>query len=137
MAGAAANLPNVDHRTDSSPLKVVINGAGIGGLTAAIALRRQGHEVHVSRERIVVSSLVEILIRNQIYEQSRFKTELGAAIGIAPNANGVLKSLGIDAEGFGANECEQVSVIHVCSQYQLNDFWRSPNLRQMESRYEK
>lgn len=30
------------------PLKIVIVGAGIGGLAAAIALRRNGHEVHVS-----------------------------------------------------------------------------------------
>lgn len=29
------------------PLKVAIVGAGIGGLTAAVALRRNGHEVHV------------------------------------------------------------------------------------------
>ena len=28
-------------------LKVLIAGAGIGGLTAAIALRRQGHDVEV------------------------------------------------------------------------------------------
>lgn len=29
------------------PLHVVITGAGIGGLTAAIALRKQGHDVLV------------------------------------------------------------------------------------------
>lgn len=52
-----------------------------------------------------------ILTNSQIYEQSRFSTELGAAIHLAPNANGVLKRLGIDAESFGANECEQVHLI--------------------------
>ena len=31
-----------------SNLKIVIIGAGIGGLTAAIGLRRNGHEIHVS-----------------------------------------------------------------------------------------
>lgn len=29
------------------PLKIAIVGAGIGGLSAAIALRRQGHQVDV------------------------------------------------------------------------------------------
>ena len=29
------------------PLKISIIGAGIGGLTASIALRRQGHDVQV------------------------------------------------------------------------------------------
>lgn len=34
-----------DHPT---PLKIIIVGAGIGGLSAALSLRRNGHRVHVS-----------------------------------------------------------------------------------------
>ena len=71
------------------PLKILIVGAGIGGLTAAIALRNHGHDV-------------------QIFEQSRLATETGAAIHLAPNANGLLRRLGIFAEQFGAIPMERV-----------------------------
>ena len=39
----------------------------------------------------------------QLLEQSRFAQELGAAVHLAPNANGILRRLGIKAEDFGAN----------------------------------
>ncbi|KAI1525011.1 FAD binding domain containing protein [Pyrenophora tritici-repentis] len=68
----------------NTALKVLVVGAGIGGLTAAIALRKEGHDV-------------------QILEQSAFAREAGAAIHLTPNANGVLRRLGIFAESFGAN----------------------------------
>ncbi len=48
------------------PLQCAIIGAGLGGLCAAIALRRQGHNV-------------------MIYEQSDFAGEIGAGIGIVSN----------------------------------------------------
>ncbi|QKX64611.1 uncharacterized protein TRUGW13939_11786 [Talaromyces rugulosus] len=69
---------------DKRPLKIIIVGGGIGGLTAAIGLRKQGHDVHV-------------------FEQSRLATEMGAAMHLAPNANGILRRLGLFAENFGAN----------------------------------
>jgi len=68
-------------------LRILIVGAGIGGLTAAIALRRQGHEI-------------------LIFEQSQLASELGAAIHLQPNSNGILRRLGIYAEKFGANPME-------------------------------
>ncbi|KAI7789009.1 fad binding domain protein [Diaporthe eres] len=69
-----------DHPT---PLKVIIIGAGIGGLSAAVGLRKNGHQV-------------------DLYEQSRFANETGAAVHLAPNANGLLRKWGIFAEDFGA-----------------------------------
>ena len=61
----------------SIQLKVVIVGGGIGGLTAALALRRQGHALTV-------------------FESSSWLQETGAAVGIPPNAARVLIELGID-----------------------------------------
>jgi salicylate hydroxylase len=61
------------------PLKVAVIGGGIGGLTAAVALRQAGFVVDV-------------------YEQARELTEVGGGINLAPNATRLLRRLGL-AEG--------------------------------------
>lgn len=87
----AANGTNGIHAADAPrPLKVVIIGGGIGGLTAAIALRQAGH-------RVVV------------LEQWDGANETGAAIHLAPNANGILRRLGLYAETFGANAMNRLT----------------------------
>ena len=76
-----------NNRTSSGqPLTVLIVGAGIGGLTAAIELRRQGH-------------------KTVLFEQSRLANEIGAAINVAPNCNGILRRLGLYLEKHGGVEC--------------------------------
>ncbi|KAF8176565.1 FAD/NAD(P)-binding domain-containing protein [Mycena galopus ATCC 62051] len=65
--------------TDLSILRVSIVGAGIAGLAAALALRRNGHRVH-------------------IFEASEIKTEIGAALGVPLNALRVLDHLGISRD---------------------------------------
>jgi salicylate hydroxylase len=58
-------------------LKVVIVGAGIAGLSAAISLRRAGHRV-------------------RIYERSALSNEVGAAIAMPPNASRPLLAWVVD-----------------------------------------
>ncbi|KAK3398122.1 hypothetical protein B0T20DRAFT_354115 [Sordaria brevicollis] len=74
----------LDIEDSPENLKIVIVGAGIGGLSAAIGLRRNGHEVH-------------------LFEQSAFASEVGAAVHLSPNSNGILRRWSIYAEEFGAN----------------------------------
>jgi salicylate hydroxylase len=62
-----------------APLKVAVIGGGIGGLTAAVALRRSGLAVDV-------------------YEQAPELTEVGGGINMGPNATRILRRLGL-AEG--------------------------------------
>ncbi|KAJ7757740.1 FAD/NAD(P)-binding domain-containing protein [Mycena maculata] len=65
--------------TSSQPLRISIVGAGIGGLTAAIALRKNGHLV-------------------QIFEAVEIKTEIGAALGVNINALKVLDHIGVSRD---------------------------------------
>jgi len=59
-------------------MRILIIGAGIGGLTAALALRRAGFDAHV-------------------YEQADALREVGAGVAISPNAIKVLHGLGLAA----------------------------------------
>lgn len=89
--GAHANGANGNGRpSEVRPLRILIAGSGIGGLTAAIALRQQGHDV-------------------ELFEQSALARETGAAVHLAPNSNGILRRLGIFAETFGANAMDRLT----------------------------
>ncbi|VUC30777.1 unnamed protein product [Clonostachys rosea] len=72
------------------PLKVLIAGGGISGLTAAVGLRQQGHDV-------------------TIFERTELAKEFGAAIHIGSNGHGILKQLGIFPEELGANQFERLA----------------------------
>jgi len=57
-------------------MKIAVIGAGIGGLTAAIALARQGMAV-------------------EVYEQAPALEEVGAGVGLWPNAMAALELIGL------------------------------------------
>ncbi|KAL4862807.1 hypothetical protein BDV12DRAFT_190153 [Aspergillus spectabilis] len=65
-------------KANSSPVKlnIAIIGAGVGGLSTAIALKREGHTVTV-------------------YEQASALSEVGAGIQIPPNSSRILHSWGL------------------------------------------
>lgn len=63
----------------SRTLNILVAGAGIGGLTASIALRRAGHKV-------------------AIYEKASLSHEVGQGITISPNGGRILVNLGVDFE---------------------------------------
>ncbi len=63
--------------TGVDTLRILIVGAGIGGLTAALALMRDGHDV-------------------EVYEQAPRLAELGAGVQISANGARVLFALGLE-----------------------------------------
>lgn len=71
------NFKNLLPAKGLDALNVVIVGAGIAGLSAAIALRRGGHNI-------------------TILERSSMTNEVGAAIHVCPNASRILLSWGLD-----------------------------------------
>ncbi|KAG7133491.1 3-hydroxybenzoate 6-hydroxylase 1 like protein [Verticillium longisporum] len=76
---AQANLPH-----DGAIRNLFTSKHRIGGLTAALGLRKQGHKV-------------------TLLERSGLNSEVGAAIHLAPNCHGILKQFDIFPEKFGAN----------------------------------
>jgi cation diffusion facilitator CzcD-associated flavoprotein CzcO len=54
MSESTMTLTNGNHHAEPSPLKFIIVGAGIGGLSAAIALRQQGHDAQVSHQAAIL-----------------------------------------------------------------------------------
>jgi salicylate hydroxylase len=97
-------------------LPVIIIGAGIGGLAASIALRQAGRKVI-------------------ILEKYNNKREVGFAVSISPNANTVLRSLGVDFKKARMVHCtEDVIIQAIPGQQPFQVLWRS-SLANLEKEY--
>jgi 2-polyprenyl-6-methoxyphenol hydroxylase-like FAD-dependent oxidoreductase len=65
----------------------------------------------------------------KLYEQSRFANEIGAAVNITPNSNGILRRWGIYAEEFGANPINHMIQYAKDGRVLQNFDLREPNKR--------
>jgi salicylate hydroxylase len=93
---------------------VIVIGAGIGGLTAALSLQRQGLKVSV-------------------YERASELSELGAGLLVSPNAMHALDFLGIGAK---VADVSSISTGHQYRHYQTGDvLQRQPSSDAYKSRY--
>ncbi|KAJ7111974.1 FAD/NAD(P)-binding domain-containing protein [Mycena epipterygia] len=96
------------------PLKVSVVGAGIGGLSAAIALRRSGHLV-------------------EVFESSEIKTEIGAGIAVIVNALRVLKQWGVSTENLKGVDYQGIVTFDSESGEGVSRGWLVPGLGENHS----
>lgn len=96
-------------------MTVVIIGAGIAGLAAAVALRQAGRKII-------------------ILEKYDNKREVGFAVSVSPNASTVLQSLGVDFKSARMVHCTEEVIIQAAPARPFQVLWRS-SLANLEKDY--
>jgi hypothetical protein len=94
--------------TVTNQLDVLVIGAGIAGLSAAIALGKQGHRVVVSSHTHCCKYETPVTNSLKILEKSAFLREAGAAIHLPPNCTALLRWMDIDPVDFGGTLLNEV-----------------------------
>src|SRR6202035_354370 len=84
-------------------LQIAVVGAGVGGLTSALALSRQGHSVRV-------------------FEKGRELREIGAAVSLWPNALAALDRVGIEGDVLSQGHWEEDGAIRSPSGSEFTSF---------------
>ncbi|KAJ7870428.1 hypothetical protein B0H13DRAFT_2556265 [Mycena leptocephala] len=99
------------QNTNLKPLNVAIVGAGLGGLAAAIAFRRNGHHV-------------------RIFEADELKAEVAAGLSVPVNAQRVLENLGYSKANLKGVNYEGTVQLDANGGEGKVDRWLMPELNQ-------
>lgn len=71
---AKTSVNDTPHEMRFKQLNVIVLGGGIGGLSTALALRRQGHTVEVRTVRYLASEAIRLMMHIRSLSNLVFRT---------------------------------------------------------------
>lgn len=100
--GGSGHVANKQKTDTTRTLSIGVVGAGIGGLTAAIALQRAGAKVTVLEAAEALGEVRFLCYNNLVVQADAYTMQIGAGIQMTPNVSVLLQRWGVDKE-IGAN----------------------------------